>query len=278
MAVTVEECHWSPSARAKFFDIDFNHQSPIYRKTMGAFTFASRRGLLASLWSFVSLLTAISFIVALFFILSAENYEDNDDDWDGSGDQNEDTPAEMAVASRAMVFAALWTSVLATLIAIFGTVVLGWQAPTGQYYTCCSPQVHRTTPLALGSFIGSLLMFANITLVCAVLFGEFEIRDYQNNEGEGEKDQSDTAVRRSARAISIMCTVLTLLYSGFAALTFSFSKAVLEEEALDANETEMQSTRSSAHYGYDGYFGERFDIRPSSNGFVAPQPTGTTLI
>lgn len=83
--------------------------------------------------------------------------------------------AEIAVTSRAMAFAALWTAVLAALLSIFGTVVLGWQSPTGVYYTCCAPQVHRTTPLALGSFIGSLLMFANLTLVCSVLFGEFEV-------------------------------------------------------------------------------------------------------
>jgi hypothetical protein len=131
---------------------------------------SSRRGLLASLWSAVTCLTAIAYIVALIFTLSANggNY-DNDD----NAQQNQQ--AEVAVTSRAMAFASLWTAVLAGLMAIFGAVVLGWQSPTGLYYTCCSPQVHRTTPLALGSFIGALLMFANLTLVCSILFGEFEV-------------------------------------------------------------------------------------------------------
>ena len=75
-----------------------------------------------------------------------------------------------------MSFAAFWTAVLASLLTVFGCVVLGWQSPTGQYYTCCSSNVHRTTPLSLGSFIGALIMFANLTLVCSVLFGEFEVR------------------------------------------------------------------------------------------------------
>lgn len=140
----------------------------------------SRRGLLASLWSIVVCLTTIAFLVALIFTLSAKNTGDsnynyyNGDANAGAGD-DQVVHAEMAVTSRAMAFCALWTAVLATLMAIFGAVILGWQSPTGVYYTCCSAQVHRTTPLALGSFIGALLMFANLTLVCSVLFGEFDV-------------------------------------------------------------------------------------------------------
>lgn len=139
-------------------------------------TLSSRRGLLASLWSFVVILTAIAFIVALIFTLSTkQSEEDFYYDYDGEPENGEDRAATLAVTSRAMAFAALWTAVLATLMAILGAVILGWQSPTGVYYTCCSPQVHRTTPLALGSFIGGLLMFANLTLVCSVLFGEFDV-------------------------------------------------------------------------------------------------------
>lgn len=142
----------------------------------------SRRGLLASLWSIVVVLTFLAFIVALIFTLSAVNssssddndYYNNNNEHEENRDENSDS--EMAVTSRAMAFCALWTAVLATLMAIFGAVILGWQSPTGIYYTCCSPQVHRTTPLALGSFIGALMMFANLTLVCSVLFGEFDVR------------------------------------------------------------------------------------------------------
>jgi hypothetical protein len=140
---------------------------------------SSKRSLLALLWTLVTLLTAISFIIALIFTLSARNankYAD-DDAYAKQNQNNQDNQVEMAVTSRAMAFAALWTAVLSTLMAIFGTVILGWQSPTGQYYTCCSSRVHRTTPLALGSFIGSLIMFANLTLVCSVLFGEFEVSD-----------------------------------------------------------------------------------------------------
>lgn len=144
----------------------------------------SRRGMLASLWSVVTVLTVVSFLLALIFTLSDNSNNDGTDDAyynDDNKEEEEEMDAVMAVTSRAMAFAALWTAVLATLMGIFGTVVLGWQSPTGQYYTCCSVAVHRTTPLALGSFIGALLMFANLTLVCSVLFGEFEVSAADNS-------------------------------------------------------------------------------------------------
>jgi len=139
-------------------------------------TVSSRRGLLASLWSLVTIMTLIAFVFALIFSHSRiSEDEDNYYYQNNAEEEEQERDAEIAVTSRAMAFAALWTAVLAALLSIFGTVVLGWQSPTGVYYTCCAPQVHRTTPLALGSFIGALLMFANLTLVCSVLFGEFEV-------------------------------------------------------------------------------------------------------
>jgi hypothetical protein len=141
----------------------------------------SRRGLMALIWSLVTLLTIVAFMVALFVTISAKNasqYYDNDDNKQGA-QQDE---IVLAVTSRAMAFAALWTAVLACLMSVFGTVILGFQSPTGQYYTCCAGNVHRTTPLGLGSFIGALLMFANLTLVCSVLFGEFKVSQRVRNK------------------------------------------------------------------------------------------------
>lgn len=130
------------------------------------------------LWTLVTLLTFIAFVTGLLLTLSAmKNDEDMEYYYEDEKEEgeNEESDPEIAVTSRALAFAALWMAVLATLLAIFGTVVLGWQSPTGQYYTCCSPQVHKTTPIALGSFVGAVFMFANLTLVCTILFGEFEV-------------------------------------------------------------------------------------------------------
>ena len=87
----------------------------------------------------------------------ASEKEENEE---GSQDEQQHDP-EVAVTSRALAFSALWTGVLSALLSVFGTVILGWQSPTGQYYTCCSSAVHRTTPLGIGSFIGALLMVSS---------------------------------------------------------------------------------------------------------------------
>lgn len=139
---------------------------------------ASRRGLLASLWFLVSMLTLICFLTAFIYIMSSKTTDSDDDDYfnqGASGDEGYEEDPTIVVTSRALAFCALWTAVLSALMSIFGTVVLGWQSPYGQYYTCCSSSVHRTTSLGLGSFIGALLMLSNLTLICSVLFGEFEV-------------------------------------------------------------------------------------------------------
>jgi len=161
----------------------------------------------------------------------------------GDNDENDIDP-ELAVTSRAMAFAAMWTAVLAVLLSIFGTVILGWQSPTGQYYTCCTSQVHKTTPITLGGFIGALLMFSNLALVCAAFFGEFEVRDYRQNanrDGEGDQKQEYEffTVRRkgTSTAFSILCLFLAVMYGSFAGLVFYYSNNILEE--LIADETEI---------------------------------------
>ena len=86
----------------------------------------------------------------------------------------------------------------------------------------------------------------------------------------------DTPVSRSSMAFSIMCMFLTVLYAGFAGLTFSYSKSVIDELLEDERDEAMKSSRSTknpTHFvgGYDGYIGDRFDVRRNQGtpGFVA---------
>ena len=151
-------------------------------------TISSRRALLASLWSLVSILTAMSFLTALVYaITTKDEFGDNgyyygDQQQQQQQQGREGMDPELAVTSRALAFSALWTAVLAALMSVFGTVILGFQSPlSGQYYLCCDRSVHKTTPLGLGSFIGALLMLANLTLICSVLFGEFEVSAIELN-------------------------------------------------------------------------------------------------
>lgn len=151
---------------------------------------SSKRSLLAGLWSLVGLLSAAGFVVAFSFAVASQKYDpnysngnyynNNNNNEREEDDRNHNKYGVITVTSRAMVFAAIWTAILSGILVIYGTVLLGVRVPFGKYYSCCTGSVHRMTPLTLGSFAGSLLMFANLTLVCSLLFGEFQVRDDDN--------------------------------------------------------------------------------------------------
>jgi hypothetical protein len=238
----------------------------------------THRGLLAFIWSLVTLAALFAFVVA--FLLAANHFSSDSSDNAADEQQRDDLEPQVAVTSRAMVVAALWTAVLASLMGMFGTVILGFQSPTGVYYTCCAGNVHRTTPLGLGAFIGALLMFGNMTLVCSVLFGEFEvrfrvqscqhhtmynyvlvflsfshfltnmmlciatinvqIRDYKNG-GKDRQNEATTAIQQSSQA-------LTVLYIGFSALTFAYSDAICRENEMDMRDEQLYLQHNHHHH------------------------------
>lgn len=213
----------------------------------------SRRGLLAFCWSIVTLLSAIAFVTALIFATAATNDDDQNDD--GNDDRNG------VISSRAMVFAALWTAVLSVGMSILGTVVLGWQSPTGQYYVCCPGKVHRTSSLSLGTFLGALLMYANVTLICSVIFSEFQVRDYARGDDGKQQQKGNRTMEQSSIAFSMMCLFLTILYAGFAALVFLFHDAVITETLADIREEALQPSNEIGVnlHPSGGYVGGAFD-------------------
>lgn len=220
----------------------------------------SRRSLLAALWSIVGLLTLTSFVIAIVFAHASKNYGE------AEGEQQQQGMSAILVTSRAMVFAAIWTAVLSGILVIYGTVILGIRMPTGKYYACCAGNVHRMTPLSLGAFGGSLLMFANLTLVCAILFGEFEIRDFnwQQEEQNNDEDNYDDGkvADQSSLAFSIMCIFFTVMYAAFAGLIFYNSNDLLEESVADArDESPGSHPEMNNSPGYLG--GDRFGVSRS---------------
>jgi len=234
----------------------------------------------------VSLLTLIAFVTAaLFTIQSKELAEDYYDEYYGNDQNAEDnyqngSSADVSVTSRALVFTALWTAILALIMAFVGMVILGITSPTGKYYWCFPGAVHRTTPLSLGTFIGSLFMFANITLVAAVLFGEFKIRDRTYGDGEGHEEgegAQEMEVERSSTAFCIMCVFLTLVYGSYAALVYNYSEELLSENEKDIRQeaTRPQTFAVDPASNAPGFIGgDRFDVRPHSAQMGSP---GTTL-
>ena len=109
-----------------------------------------------------------------------------------------------------------------------------------------------------------------------------QIRDYREGEDRGgeEGHENRKPVDRSSTAFSILCVFLTVMYAGFAALTYAYSSSVIEEHTLDEREDHLLSTREKGvgHFNgfHSGYIGERFDVGRSRNeptGFSAPQAT-----
>lgn len=207
----------------------------------------SKRSLVALIWSILNLLVFGAFFITLMVSLYAKNHYNpyNQKKNYYYGEENEDEREEnefvVSVTTRAMAFAAIWTAVLALVIGIYGTVVIGFVSINGRYYWCCSRSVHTTTPIILGTFMGALLMFSNLTLICAVLFGEFNIRESDDREDgeEGGKEQREemlAAYQKSSMAFSILCVFLTVLYAAFAGLLFSFSDDILRENLEDIRE------------------------------------------
>jgi hypothetical protein len=70
--------------------------------------------------------------------------------------------------------------------------------------------------------------------------------------------------------------VLTVLYAGFAALTFLFSETLLEEMQLDDHDAPT-TTRSNnmTFLSNTGYIGERFDVVRTN--FVQAPPTANSM-
>lgn len=249
----------------------------------------SKRSLLALGWSVVNILVFLTFLVAFAFSVSAHSSSGYNDDNEVEEERSGEDEFQIAVTSRAMAFTALWTAVLAGMLGIFGTILLGWQSPTGKYYWCCALNVHKTTPMVLGVFVGALLMFSNLTLVCSVLFGEFEIRDYPNDGNNMEENnkraegRNDYAAEKSSLAFSIMCMFLTILYGGFAGLVYHYADDLLEENVRDAREEALRPSDPVTLAAPVGYIGSnRFGVSSSghntttmSDGFMSPNTNST---
>ena len=104
--------------------------------------------------------------------------------------------------SRGLVFAGVYTTVLGIALSLYGsTVVVGFMSAKGEYIPPCfsfrnmsvmiederegaHEEDSTTGPRKLwgekihrGVFLGSLVIFSNLMLLCAVIFGELQVRE-----------------------------------------------------------------------------------------------------
>lgn len=115
-----------------------------------------------------------------------------------------------------------------------------------------------------------------VVLIVLLILLRKQIRDYREGEDRNREEQNAAGVNnRSSMAFSIMCMFLTLMYAGFATLTFVLSSSVLKE--MDKDERTDLHAQTGTVYHNNGYIGERFDVRRPTTGFVSPKPLEGTL-
>jgi len=220
----------------------------------------SRRSFLALLWSIVVGLSALGYIICLCITLQSRSYfnnylnnqeEENDEndreDWEGNN-------LTVSIASRAMLFSYIWTAMSASALGVAGTIVLGVLSPRGQHYTCFPSKIIQTSPITIGAFVGSLIMFANLLFICAILFGQFNIRDYSFGNGDEEEKGgremqwlNSYAIQKSSTAFSFLCLFLAIIYVGFAVILYSNQEQLMQEIKDDARVEALEPSPDSNH-------------------------------
>jgi len=161
-------------------------------------------------------------------------------DWNSPEAQYMRYNSKPTMKSSSMVFASVWTALMCTFLGLFGMIVMG---------RICTKRVNNTTKLGLGIFIGALVMFANMLLVSAALFGEFQVdsgSSYMNEEqmremGMWQMMRQGSGFQKCSNAFSLLCVFLALVYSCFGILLFLFKETLIEEmEMEDCIEDELE--------------------------------------
>lgn len=160
----------------------------------------SKKSLLAFTWSVTTLLTFVAFLMAIIMVIQISSHyrylerinnndngnrwlnENNENNEQHSGDQQQEQeeneqnwyPYLAHTSSGAMTFVAMYTMALATALLIYGsTAIVGFTSLRGVYIAPCF--AHRNK-LKVGIFGGAVVVFANLLLINAVIFGEFRVR------------------------------------------------------------------------------------------------------
>lgn len=80
-----------------------------------------------------------------------------------------------SMSSPSMTFVALYTMAMAVALSLFGsTAIVGFTSLRGDYIAPCFSTT-GSSKLRLGIFGGAIVVFANLLLVCAVVFGEVRV-------------------------------------------------------------------------------------------------------
>lgn len=167
---------------------------------------SSKRSLLALGWTLTSLLSLAAFITAAIYAVHvrthyrhiAQTYTTNNDDYysnynceggdGGEGCRSHDSRDSQdeayyynslaSVSSGSMTFAGIYTATVAVGLSLYGSLaIVGFSSVRGQYIAPClgGGGTAVQSRMHLGIFMGALILFSCLCLVCAVVFGEFRV-------------------------------------------------------------------------------------------------------
>jgi hypothetical protein len=161
-----------------------------------------RRSLVAFTWTLTTVCTLIAFIVCTVLVIHVHThykwmeryyeeqyqynqaqYYNNNNNGEGEGEQHsadqeeyEQYLALASIQSGSLTFVAMYTLALALALSMYGsTAIVGFTSLRGVYIAPCFSSSSASSSLKLGMFGGTVIFFANMLLVCAVIFGEVRV-------------------------------------------------------------------------------------------------------
>jgi hypothetical protein len=160
-----------------------------------------RRSLVAFTWTITTVLTLVAFIMAVVMMVHVHahykrmehyyeeqyeytmaQYEYNQQNGDEDQHQESADRSELdfieqlsSMSSKSMTFVAIYTVGMAISLNLYGTTaIVGFTSLQGVYIAPCFSS--STNPrVRLGIFGGAIIFFANLLLLCAVIFGEVRV-------------------------------------------------------------------------------------------------------
>ena len=159
----------------------------------------SKRALLAFTWTLTTIMTFVAFLTAVAFVLQINTHyrylertygdgsngraleereqhsQDNENNNNKAAAEAETNwyPILARTSSGAITFASIYIIILATALQIYGsTAIVGFTSLKGAYIAPCFPNRNR---LKIGILGGAVVVFANMLLLTAVIFGEFRV-------------------------------------------------------------------------------------------------------
>jgi hypothetical protein len=159
-----------------------------------------KRSLIAFTWTITCVLTLAAFITGTVFLIHVHTsykrlehsyyeqyeYQQQQQQQQEGGEQQHSADRDSweefyqlaSMRSGSLTFVAIYIVLVATTLSFYGsTAIVGFTSLRGVYIApCFSSHDRATLTLKLGMFGGAIVFFANLLLICAVIFGEVRVR------------------------------------------------------------------------------------------------------